>query len=56
LVGDNFISATTDFPNQMKAFVPALEVKKFAAGHWIQLERPPETNEALQTFLGAWKR
>jgi soluble epoxide hydrolase / lipid-phosphate phosphatase len=53
LTGDNFISATADFPNQMKALVPLLEVKKFEAGHWIQLEKPDETNVALQTFFEA---
>ncbi|KAE9363041.1 alpha/beta-hydrolase [Stipitochalara longipes BDJ] len=53
LAGDNFISATADFPNQMKSLVPLLDVKRFQAGHWIQLEKPEETNFALETFFKA---
>jgi len=55
LAGDNFISATADFPNQMKSLVPLLEVKRFKAGHWIQLEKPNETNAALEAFFKAWE-
>jgi hypothetical protein len=53
LISDNFISATAELPNQMKQLVPSLEVKKFEAGDWIQLEKPDETNSALLTFFEA---
>ncbi|TVY15126.1 Bifunctional epoxide hydrolase 2 [Lachnellula arida] len=51
LTGNNIITATADFPKQMKPNAPNLEVKNFDAGHWIQLEKPDETNETLGAFF-----
>ena len=51
LNGENFITGTADFPNQMKAFAPRLHVKNMDAGHWIMLERAQETNAALEEFF-----
>jgi len=47
LAGNNVITAIADFPKQMKPNAPHLEVKNLDAGHWIQLEKPDETNEIL---------
>ncbi|TVY39008.1 Bifunctional epoxide hydrolase [Lachnellula occidentalis] len=51
LTGNNIITATADFPKQMKPNAPNLEVKNFDAGHWIQLEKPDEMNETLSAFF-----
>ncbi|TVY54943.1 Bifunctional epoxide hydrolase 2 [Lachnellula cervina] len=51
LNGNNIITATADFPKHMKPNAPTLEVKNFDAGHWIQLEKPDETNETLRAFF-----
>jgi pimeloyl-ACP methyl ester carboxylesterase len=49
--GKNFITATADFPGQMKTSVPNLRVKTLDADHWIMLERAEETNAAIEEFL-----
>ncbi|TVY44774.1 Bifunctional epoxide hydrolase [Lachnellula subtilissima] len=51
LTGNNVITASADFPKQMKLNAPHLEVQNFDAGHWIQLEKPDETNETLEAFF-----
>ncbi|KAI9739920.1 MAG: hypothetical protein M1818_004976 [Claussenomyces sp. TS43310] len=48
---DNFITATADFPSQMKPFAPNLVNKKLTTGHWIMLEQPDEVNKMLEEFF-----
>lgn len=48
---DNFISASADFPAQMKPFVDDLNMENLHTGHWIMLEKPKETNELLEKFF-----
>ncbi|KAG0649252.1 Cytosolic epoxide hydrolase 2 [Hyphodiscus hymeniophilus] len=47
----NFITATADFPNQMKSLVPNLVCEKLDCGHWVMLEKTDETNELMAAFL-----
>ena len=36
----------------LSTFVPDVDVVSLDSGHWIQQERPDETNEAILTWLG----
>jgi len=49
--GHNFISASADFPKQMKPFVPNLRVENLDTGHWMTLEKPDEVNNVLKEFI-----
>jgi len=51
ITSSNIITASADFPNQMKPNAPNLEVKHLDAGHWIMLEKPDETNGLLEIFF-----
>lgn len=47
-----FITATVNFPEQMRPFVPDLKVETVNGGHWLQLEKPDEVNRILDGFMG----
>jgi hypothetical protein len=47
----NPITATADFPNQMKPYVTHLEAVNLDTGHWMQLEATDLTNEKMQAFF-----
>lgn len=51
IAGKHWITATADFPAQMKGSVEDLRVEMLDAGHWIMLERPGEVNEVMEKFL-----
>jgi pimeloyl-ACP methyl ester carboxylesterase len=40
----------------LSEFVPRVDVVSLDCGHWIQLERPDETNQAILAWLGAQDR
>jgi len=40
-----------NIPQQMHPFVPDLTVEQVTGGHWLQLEKPDEVNEILDTFV-----
>ncbi|EEU43835.1 uncharacterized protein NECHADRAFT_30431 [Fusarium vanettenii 77-13-4] len=40
-------------PQMLASWAPKLQTVKLDAGHWIHLERPEETNTAIQQFLEA---
>jgi len=51
IVGNNFITATSDFPAQMKGSCEDLTVERLDAGHWIMMEKAGEVNELLEKFI-----
>ncbi|KAG0650173.1 Cytosolic epoxide hydrolase 2 [Hyphodiscus hymeniophilus] len=51
IASTNFITATINFPEQMRPHVPDLRVEKVDGGHWLQLEKPDEVNRILDEFL-----
>lgn len=40
-------------PEQMLPFAPGLRVEQVAGGHWLQLEKPDEVNEILDSFVAS---
>lgn len=51
IASTNVITATMKIPEQMLPFAPGLRVEQVAGGHWLQLEKPDEVNEILDSFV-----
>ena len=55
-----FVAATQDHVCRadigkmtMKRFAPHAEIVDVEAGHWVQLERSEEVNQALERWIGS---
>lgn len=51
IASKNFITATINFPEQMRSHVPDLRAEKVNGGHWLQLEKADEVNKILEKFV-----
>jgi soluble epoxide hydrolase / lipid-phosphate phosphatase len=56
IASTNFITATVNFPEQMRPHVPDLKVEKVNGGHWLQLEKADEVNKILDKFVEEKRR